>query len=103
MGGRRRQQEEGGATAGWINRRMDAGMLQPPDVSLSLCLSVCPSVGQPVSLNRGENGGAAVARQPGMLGGGDDISISIIGSHEAERCSTEAPQEEEVGGDDKCG
>lgn len=63
-----------------------------------VCLSVCPSVGQPVSLNRGENGGAAVARQPGMLGGGDDISISIIGSHEAERCSTEAPQEEEVGG-----
>lgn len=57
--------------------------------------SVCPSVGQSVSLNRGENGGAAVARQPGMLGGGDDISISIIGSHEAERCSTEAPREEE--------
>lgn len=33
-----------------------------------------------------ENGDAAV---PGMLGGGGDISISIIGSREAEQCSTE--------------
>lgn len=53
------------------------GMLQLP---------VSPSVSRS---ERRENGGAAV---PGMLGGGDDISISIIGSHEAERCSTETHQ-----------
>lgn len=36
---------------------------------------------QSASLKRRENGGATVS---GMLGGGDDLSISIIGSHEAQ-------------------
>lgn len=40
-----------------------------------------PAARQSASLKRRENGGATVS---GMLGGGDDISISIIGSHEAQ-------------------
>lgn len=36
---------------------------------------------------------------PGMLAGGDDISISIIGGHEAERCSTETSAGEEREGE----
>lgn len=64
------RQEEGGP-GGWVRDGPAARRL------------VCPSTRL---RDRGENGGATV---PGMLGGGDDISISIIGSHEAERCSTE--------------
>lgn len=51
-----------------------------------------PAVSLSVSQSESrENGGAAV---PGMLGGGGDISISIISSHEAERCSTEGEERE---------
>ncbi len=60
---------------GWVRDRSSG-----PGVSLSVSQS-----------ESRENGGAAV---PGMLGGGGDISISIISSHEAERCSTEGEEGE---------